>query len=218
MGEKNKLLRVICVRTGNKYNQWYEDNLKYMVDNYSGLEYNEFVCIKDDVYDDERGVFNKLLMFDYFKDGQNIFFDLDIVIKGDCNHFLRKDFTVCHAHWRQPYHTPLNSSIVSWEGDASHVTEEFHKDPEYCLLYYRRGMDQYIYEKTEYKTYTVNDGYVSYQTELEETDAPVYLFNQRYQELAKDDPWYNKYLLKSDNKPKFTQLSNRGYVKLNVSN
>ena len=79
-------------------------------------------------------------------------------------------------------------------------------------------MDQYIYEKTEYKTYTVNDGYVSYQTELEETDAPVYLFNQRYQELAKDDPWYNKYLLKSDNKPKFTQLSNRGYVKLNVSN
>ena len=31
------MLRVICVRTGTKYNEWWENNLKYMVDNYSGL-------------------------------------------------------------------------------------------------------------------------------------------------------------------------------------
>jgi len=207
------MLRVICVRTGDKYGQWYEDNLKHMVDKYSGLEYDEFVCIKDDIYDDARGVFNKLQMFDRFTDGQNIFFDLDILIKGDCNHFLREDFTVLHAHWRPAYHTPLNSSVVSWKGDARHVTAKFHEDPEYNLLIYRRGMDQYIYENTDYKTFDVNDGYVSYQTELEETDAPIYLFNQRYKELAKDDLWYNKYLLKSDERPDYLELSQRGHMK-----
>lgn len=190
------MLRVICVRTGDKYDKWYEDNLKYMIDNYSNLEYNEFVCINEDLYDDEYGVFNKLQMFDKYKDGQNIYFDLDVVIKGDCNHFLRDEFTVCHAHWREPFHTPLNSSIISWKGDASHVTEAFHKDEEWCLLYYRKGMDQYLYEKTDYNTYTIEDRYVSYRDMSEETDAPIYLFNQRYKELQREQSWFSKYLLK----------------------
>lgn len=187
-------LRVICVRTGDKYDQWYEDNLKYMIDNYSGLEYNEFVCIREDLYDDERGVFNKLQMFDRFRDGQNIYFDLDMVIKGDCNHFLRKDFTLLHAHWRPVHHTPLNSSVVSWQGDASFVTEKFHEDEEFCMLKYHRGIDQYIYENVKYNTYIKEDGYVSYQTVCREEDVPVYLFNQRYKFL-KESGWYTKYQL-----------------------
>jgi hypothetical protein len=192
------MLRVIAVRTGTKYSKWYEDNLKHMIDKYSGLEYDEFVIIREDLYDDERGVFNKLQMFDNFKDGQNIYFDLDMLIKGDCNHFLRKDFTVCHAHWRKPYHTPLNSSIISWQGDASHVTEPFHADREYNLLKYNRGMDQYIYQNVSYNTYTKEDGYVSFQTVTEETEAPVYLFNQRYKNLLEKN-WYTKYQIPSQN-------------------
>lgn len=187
------MLRVIAVRTGTKYSKWYEDNLKYMIDKYSGLNYDDFVVIREDLYDDETGVFNKLQMFDIFKDGQNIYFDLDMLIKGDCNHFLRKDFTVCHAHWRKPYHTPLNSSIISWEGDASHVTKVFHEsDKEYLFTKYYRGMDQYIYENVVYDTYTEKDRYVSFQTVTEETDAPVYLFNQRYENLT-EQGWYTKY-------------------------
>jgi hypothetical protein len=188
------MLRVICVRTGDKYNQWYEDNLKHMVDTYSGLDYDEFVCIHDDVYDDERGVFNKLQMFDKFRDGQNIYFDLDIIIRDGCNNFLRKDFTLCHAWWREPFHTPLNSSIVSWFGDASHVIQPFLEDPDYCLFKYNRGIDQYIYENVNYKTYTKDDGYCSYQTVLDEQDYAIYLFNQRYQEMQKDG-WYSNYML-----------------------
>ena len=188
-------MRVICVRTGTKYSQWYEDNLKHMINEYSGLQYDEFVVIKDDVYDDVRGMFNKLQMFDKYKDGQNIYFDLDVLIKGDCNHFLRDDFTLCHAWWRQPFHTPLNSSIISWKGDASHVTKKFHEDIEYNLFKYNRGMDQYVYENTTYKTYTKEDGYCSYQTVTEEEDYPIYLFNQRYMNM-KEDNWYHKYFLK----------------------
>jgi len=189
------MMRVICVRTGTKYDKWYEDNLKHMVDNYSGLEYDEFVCIKDDIYDDAYGVFNKFQMFDKYKDGQNIYFDLDVVIKGDCNHFLRDEFTVCHAHWREPFHTPLNSSIISWKGDASHVTETFHEEEDYCLLWYRRGIDQYIYENTTFNMYMKEDGFVSYSTVPYETDVPVYLFNQNYKELKRNKAWFSKYLL-----------------------
>ena len=186
-------LRVIAVRTGDKYSQWYEDNLKYMIDTYSGLNYDEFVVIREDLYDEDTGSFNKLQMFDMFKDGQNIYFDLDMLIKGDCNHLLRKEFTLCHAHWREAYHTPLNSSIMSWQGDVSYVNKVFHEsDKEYIFVKYYRGEDQYIYENAKYETYTEKDGYVSFQTVTEETEAPVYLFNQRYKELVKED-WYTKY-------------------------
>lgn len=186
------MLRVIAVRTGDKYSQWYEDNLKHMIDTYSGLDYDEFVVIRDDLYDDDSGTLNKLQMFDRFKSGQNIYFDLDMLIKGDCNHLLRKEFTLCHAHWRGPDHTPLNSSIVSWQGDVSHINNKFHEDHEYAFTKYYRGDDQYIYENADYKTYSKDDGYVSFQTVIEETEAPVYLFNQRYKELVKEG-WYTKY-------------------------
>jgi len=189
------VLRVICVNTGSKYTDWHTDNLKHMVDQYSGLEYDSFECITDDVYDDDRGVFNKLQMFQRFTDGQNIYFDLDILIKGDCNHFLRKDFTLCYAWWREAFHTPLNSSIVSWNGDVSHIFNTFIEDPEYYMFKYNRGIDQFIYENFKYNTYSIEDKYCSYQTVLDEDDNyNVYLFNQRYQFMQKD-LWFKKYFL-----------------------
>ena len=44
--------------------------------------------------------FNKLQMFDRFRDKKNLYFDLDLVIKGPVPDLLRKDFTLCHAWWR----------------------------------------------------------------------------------------------------------------------
>lgn len=187
------MLRVICVRTGDKFSQWYEDNLKYMVDKYSGLQYDEFVVIRDDEYE---GVFNKLQMFDRYKDGQNIYFDLDVLIKGDCNHFLRTDFHVCHAWWRDAWHTPLNSSIMSWQGDQSHIFRFFDEDPEYYMFKYDKGMDQLLYENIKHQRYTEFDRYCSYQTITTEENYSVYIFNQRYQEMQKSG-WIQKFLLQS---------------------
>jgi len=186
-------MRVICVNTGTKYSQWYVDNLKHMIDNYSNLKYDKFEVITENRYDDERGVFNKLLMFEKFTDDQNIYFDLDVLIKGDCNHLLRKEFTLCSAHWRPAYHTPLNSSIMSWQGDWSWIHDKFMEQMDYYLLKYRRGMDQFIYENIDnYKLYTIEDKFCSYQTVLDEQDYVVYLFNQRNKEMLKDG-WYGKY-------------------------
>ena len=71
-------MRIICVNTGYKFSEWYVQNLKHMIDTYSGLKYSSFEVIRDNNYE---GVFNKLQMFDYFKEGENLYFDLDIVIK-----------------------------------------------------------------------------------------------------------------------------------------
>ena len=184
-------MRVICVRTGDKFDSWYEENLKYMIDTYSNLEYSSFEVIRDDVYE---GVYNKLLMFDRYRDGQNIYFDLDVLIKGDCNKFIQKDFTLCHAWWRKEYHTRVNSSIMSWYGDQSHIFNEFNKDPEYYMMKYNKGIDQIIYETMTYKVYGCVDSYCSYQTVTDEKDYSVYLFNQNHQAM-KLPGWHQQYQL-----------------------
>ena len=53
------MLRVIAVRTGTKYSQWYVDNLKNMIDNYSNLKYDRFEVLTENNYET---VFNKLDM------------------------------------------------------------------------------------------------------------------------------------------------------------
>ena len=128
------MVRVIIVNTGTKFSQWYTDNLIHMVKTYANFDNPTFEVITEEEY---VGVFNKFQIFDKFRDGQNIFFDLDVVIKGDLNHLLRKDLHVCHAYWRKPFHTPICSDVISWEGDRSDISDLFKEDPEYYQLKYR---------------------------------------------------------------------------------
>lgn len=193
--------RIIIVNTGDKFDEWYTDNLIYMCEKWSGLN-GYYEIIRDEKFE---GVFNKFQMFDRFRSGQNIYFDLDILIKGDVTHLLRKDFTVCHAWWRDEWHTPINSSVISWEGDMSSISDKFFEDPEYHMLKYRNkcpetkdgdgGMDEFISTQFTYQTYKKEDGICSIQTIDRELDQfPVYLFNQRYKDLPKN-LWYRKFLL-----------------------
>ena len=187
------MLRVIAVNTGTKYSQWYVNNLKHMIDTYSNLNYNKFEVIIKDEYD---GVFNKLQMFDMFRDGQNIYFDLDVCILKDCNLLLKSEFTLCHAWWREHEHTPLNSSIISWQGDKSKIFNFFNNDPEYYMLKYSRGIDQFIYENIIYETYNysyeVNS--IKYLNEKKFNNYNVVLFNQSYH-LMHQQGWWSSYFL-----------------------
>ena len=178
-------LRIIAVNTGVKFGEWYVDNLKYMIDTYSGLNYDSFEVIRDENY---YSWFNKLQMFDRFKDGQNLYFDLDIVIKGPVPNLLRKEFTLCHAWWRTPDHTPLNSSIMSWQGDQSHIYKKFSEDPDHFMLKYNRGIDQFIYEHIPYKTYNkVCYSIKGREYDPEDPNYSICLFNQR--KILMEDGW-----------------------------
>ena len=189
-------MRIIAVNTGVKFGEWYVNNLKYMIDKYSGLEYESFEVIRDETY---HSWFNKLQMFDRFRDGQNLYFDLDLVIKGPVPNLLRKDFTLCHAWWRTPDHTPLNSSIISWQGDQSHIFKKFNEDPEYYMLKYNRGIDQFLYENIEYKTYDkVCYSIKGREYDDEDMNYNICLFNQR--KILMEDGWcgwWKKYFIPS---------------------
>ena len=62
-------MRVICVNTGDKYYQWYTDNLKHMIDTYSRLKYDSFEVITEEIYGRD---YDKLQIFDKFRDVKNI--------------------------------------------------------------------------------------------------------------------------------------------------
>ena len=34
--------RIICCQFGKKFNDWHVENLKYMIDHHSGIEYDDF--------------------------------------------------------------------------------------------------------------------------------------------------------------------------------
>ena len=144
-------MRIICCLFGDKFTQWHVDNLKHMIDTYSGLKYDSFEVITEDLY---GNWYNKLQMYDKFRDGENLYFDLDMIIHGKLPKLIRKEFTLLDdTWWREEAHTPLNSSIVSWTGDVSHIWDKFKANDTYYLEKYNKGSDEFYYREVEYQTY-----------------------------------------------------------------
>lgn len=149
---EGKLMRIICCRTGDYYTNWHVKNLKHMIDTYSGIKYDKFEVIEKDLY---GNWYNKLQMYDMFRDGENLYFDLDMIIYNKLPNLVRKYFTLLDdTWWREPAHTPLNSSIVSWTGDVSYIWNTFKTDEDFYLKEYDKGSDEFYYhEINTYDTY-----------------------------------------------------------------
>ena len=82
-------MRIICCKFGDKFTDWHVDNLKHMIDKYSGLKYDSFEVITDNPY---NNVFNKLQMYSKFQDGENLYFDLDVVIFDKLSRLAKDSF------------------------------------------------------------------------------------------------------------------------------
>ena len=187
-------MRIICVNTGNKFGQWYVDNLKHMIDNYSGLKYDSFEVIEEEKY---KGVFNKLQMFDKFRDGENLYFDLDICIYDKVPNLIRKDLTVLHAWWRDRAHTSFNSSIISWTGDQSHIYNTFKKDVNMWQEKYNKGIDQMLEENFEVANYDkICYSIKGNEYNKKDDNYSIMLFNQsQYLMLPGWSSWWTNYFL-----------------------
>lgn len=177
---------ILYVCTGTKYSQWWVENLKYMLRHHVHLKFQGITEGNGDVFD-------KLLLFKYFKDKEHyLYFDLDVVIKGYIYSLFRKHFTLLNAWWRHEAHTPLNSSIMAWYGDRSYIYNRFHKQEDYYRLIYNRGIDEYLFKHSSYRTY--NKVCWSWQFNNKELNYPVCLFNQSYSHMLQEE-WPRKYLL-----------------------
>tara|TARA_R100000278_G_scaffold98521_1_gene75462 strand:- start:302 stop:904 length:603 start_codon:yes stop_codon:yes gene_type:complete len=173
-------MEIVLLNTPPAYGQQiWVDNIKYMLDN-AGRQY-DVIHVMDDVV--HGSVYDKLVLFDRFRKGQYLFFDLDIAITGPIVHLYTTKFTLLNAWWREPAHTPLNSSIMSWCGDHSHIYEKFNEDPDYYMVKYNKGIDEFIYHEVEYETYgKVCDTYAWGQC-----DMPITLYNHYRDELWKHE-------------------------------
>ena len=174
-------MELVLVNTPPKYGStWWTDNITYMLK--GNLDIDKVNIINDIEF---GGVYDKLRIFEMCKDSntQYLYLDLDMIIKNDIRHLLRKEFTLLRAWWRNPAHTPLNSSIMSWSGDCSHIFHEFNDDLDYNMVKYYKGIDQFIYEKIEYNTYDkVCDTYKwNHKTDL----YPITLYNDSLKEFKK---------------------------------
>ena len=187
-------MRIICVNTGNKFGQWYVDNLKHMIDKYSGLEYDSFEVIEEEKH---KGVFNKLQMFDKFRDGENLYFDLDICIYNKVPNLIRKNLTVLHAWWRDRAHTSFNSSIISWTGDQSHIYNTFKKDVNMWQEKYNKGIDQMLEENFEVANYDkICYSIKGNEYNKKDDNYSIMLFNQsQYLMLPGWSSWWTNYFL-----------------------
>ena len=144
-------MRIICCRFGKKFTDWHVKNLKHMIDTYSGLSYDSFEVIENDLY---GNWYNKLQMYDKFRDGENLYFDLDMIIYNKLPNLIRKNFTLLNdTWWRESAHTPLNSSIVSWTGDVSHIWNKFKSNEQHYLSTYNKGSDEFYFKEIEYNIY-----------------------------------------------------------------
>ena len=190
-------MRIICCRFGDKFNNWHVKNLKHMIDNYSGLKYDSFEVIENDIY---GNWYNKLQMYDMFRDGQNLYFDLDVIIYNKLPDLTRKNFTLLDdSWWREPAHTPLNSSIVSWTGDISYVWKKFKSNEEFYLKRYNKGSDEFYYhEIIHYDTFPNICPSIRVNNFLYEKpeDYSICTLGQMHHLLEKGwTGWYSNYLL-----------------------
>ena len=182
------MLDILLVNTGDKYPQIYTDNIIYMLDK-TGSKYDNVHIITEEQYD---GVWNKLQLFRDFKKGPYLYFDLDVCLTKNVEYLQRKQFTLLKAWWREKYHTPLNSSVMSWEGDYSFYYNIFNTNPDYYMMKYK-GIDQYIYElDMSYTTY--EPVCTSYNWQGFNDNWGVTIFNQAYDKMREKGPW-SKYML-----------------------
>ena len=117
-----------------------------MIDNYSGLSYDSFEVIENDIYVIGTINFKCMINLEMVK----TYFDLDIIIYNKLPNLIRKEFTLLDDSWwkREP-HTPLNSSIVSWTGDVSHIWKKFKSDEKFYLEKYNKGSDEFYYKEID---------------------------------------------------------------------
>ena len=187
-------MRIICCRFGTKFTDWHVSNLKHMIDNYSGLSYDSFEVIENDIY---GNWYNKLQMYDKFRDGENLYFDLDIVIHNKLPNLIRKNFTLLNdSWWREPAHTPLNSSIVSWTGDVSHIWDKFKSNEKEYLEKYNKGSDEFYFKEIQYETYSkICPSIKDYLYEKPHNYSIVTLGQMHHLMEKGWSGWYSKYFI-----------------------
>lgn len=128
------LINVWCVLNGDKYCDDDVYILRKMVEANLSRPHN-FRCLSDRkiqgvdcLIPDEQwpGWWSKLLLFRY-SEGQNLYFDLDVVITGPLDGLVSKVLSM-PANWAQSGHGGCQSSVMSWGSWYGYIPDAFDPD------------------------------------------------------------------------------------------
>jgi len=100
--------------------------------------------------------------------------------------------------WREPAHTPLNSSIVSWTGDVSHIWKKFKSNEDLYLKQYNKGSDEFYYKEIDFRTYDKICPSIKDYLYEEPKDYSIVTLGQMHHILEKGwTGWWSDYLINS---------------------
>lgn len=176
---------ISCVKWGDKFNHEHVNRLYEMCMRNYTKEFR-FICHTEDptyLHEDiEVQPLNqeldlekwwwKLTLFNEYdwrlgKEGVHIFFDLDVVIQNNFEHFeeyaIDGKMSMVKAFWKtnnsDKFDMDHNSSVMIWKGDCSYLWRKFNKDPEVHLFKYN-GIDGFLYHECHEHITTIPKGQV----------------------------------------------------------
>lgn len=156
-------LTVWSVCVGDKYCDEDVYILRKMVEANLSRPHN-FRCLSDRkiqgvdcLIPDEQwpGWWSKLLLFRY-SEGQNLYFDLDVVITGPLDGLVSKVLSM-PANWAQSGHGGCQSSVMSWAGWYGYIPDAFDPDQLTTPAHGNCGYYQGLWGDQEYITRMMGD-------------------------------------------------------------
>lgn len=164
-------MNIICAKWGTAYSAEYVNKLFAMVSrNCCGRDF-DFYCYTDDaaglspkiktikIESALEGFWPKLDVLKLFVKGENIFFDLDVVILNPLHRLFSvktRTLSVLYSHWKEgyvvhrftdQYDTLYCSDIMKWQdGQGLKIYDYFQKNKDMIMLKYK-GMDRYFFHE-----------------------------------------------------------------------
>ncbi len=242
---------ISCVKWGDKFNHEHVNRLYVMCKRNYTKDFR-FICHTEDPSGilpsveiqplnqelDLEKWWWKLTLFNEYdwrlgRDDIHIFFDLDVVIQNNFEHFeeyaVDGKMSMVKALWKShnldKFDMDHNSSVMIWKGDCSYLWRKFTKDPEAHLFKYN-GIDGFLYHECYDHITTIPKGQVysrlfgvdkdncfQYEGEspyFKEPDYTVCIFNGWNRDI-KD----GKYLLDDDGYKGFEHYWEKSWLKHN---
>jgi hypothetical protein len=164
-------MNIVCVKWGDKYSAEYVNKLYSMVLKNSCGQSINFYCYTDnptgirkeinivEIKTDLTHWWLKLDLLKLFNTGENILFDLDLVILNPLERLFSvktRTLSVLYSQWKEGYVLPraterfptlYNSSIMKWQDTQGlEIYDYFQKNKEMILFKYQ-GIDRYLFNE-----------------------------------------------------------------------
>jgi len=166
-------MNIICLKYGDMYSVEYVNKLYSMVYKNSCNTPFNFYCYTDDFkglnskikpvkIETNLKEWPKLDVLKLFDKGENIFFDLDVIILNPLYRLFSvktRTFSVLSSQWKEGFVTPrptlferystlYSSDIMKWQDKQGYeVYDYFQNNKQMLLLKYHKGMDRYFFNE-----------------------------------------------------------------------